>query len=439
MIGNQRVYNLDWVDRFIQEIKPFVYVRERDRLLILVPNQVYRLNQSGVSILQYLLKGGSIRQLLDTVGDSDERRLELHYFFCDLRAVVCGCLRETDRREAVSYYEFSGAPNEYPVLSEIAVTYRCNLKCRFCYVGDRDYREMNTNDVKKVIFKIFNEAQVPSVSFTGGEPLLRDDIAELIDYAAGIGMWTNLITNGTLLNEGLVESLKGSGLRSAQMSIEGSNAGVHDGLTGVPGSFDATVNGIRLLMQAGISVHTNTTVSRGNLLDLINIVGLVEELGLKRFSMNLLIPCGAANKDRKLWVSYDEIGGYVLEVKERAESRGIQFLWYSPVPICKFNPIAYGFGNKSCAAITGLLSIDPVGNIIPCSSWRMPVGNLLKKSFQSIWNSPMLSYFKRADYAPARCHQCSYFDICKGACPLYWKVHNLEELDGRASRLSHIR
>ncbi len=431
-------YNLNWVDDFIKGIKDFIYVRNQDRLLILVPNQVYRLNQSGVDILNFLLKGNSICELLKQVGDTAERRVHLHYFFCDLRAVVCGCLRETENRKAVAYYEFSGAPNEYPVLSEIAVTYRCNLRCRFCYVGDKDYQELNSNDLKKILFKIFNDARVPSVSFTGGEPLLRDDIVELVAYAGEIGLWTNMITNGTLLNKDLVQELRAAGLRSAQVSIEGSCARVHDALTGVAGSFDATLRGIELLKQAGIAVHTNTTVSRANLSDLSNIVELVKIRGLPRLSMNLLIPCGEADTERGLWVSYEEIGDYILRTKERADSLGIQFLWYSPVALCKFNPIAYGFGNKSCAAITGLLSIDPLGNIIPCSSWRMPVGNFLKKSFKEIWNSEMLSYFKNAEYAPDRCHQCTYFDICKGACPLYWKVHSPGELDGRPSRLSHI-
>jgi uncharacterized radical SAM superfamily Fe-S cluster-containing enzyme len=85
-------------------------------------------------MLDFLFKGHSIKEFLAFVGDSEEKRHEIHYFFCDLRAAVSGCLRENEQREAISYYEFSGAFTQYPVLSEIAVTYRCNLKCNFCYV-----------------------------------------------------------------------------------------------------------------------------------------------------------------------------------------------------------------------------------------------------------------------------------------------------------------
>ncbi len=419
--GHQNI-RLDWVDGFIKEIKPYIYVRKLDNLLILIPNQAYKLNQSGVEILNFLLKGNSINKLLNRVGDDEIKRKELHYFFCDLRAVVSGCLKEGERREAISYYEFNGDLNEYPVLSEIAVTYRCNLNCEFCYVGHKNYPELETSDLKKIIFKIYNEANVPSVSFTGGEPLLRKDIIGLIEYAHKIGLWTNLITNGTLLERDVVKSLKKSGLNSAQVSLEGPDKGIHDAITGIDGAFEKTIKGIKNLLEQGIPVHTNTTVSRHNLQHLEEIVLLVKSLGLKRLSMNLVIPCGTAENRKDLWVSYSEIGRYILKVKYLAEREDIKFLWYSPVPMCVFNPIAYGLGNKSCAAITGLLSVDPMGNVLPCSSWREPVGSLLKKSFKEIWNSPILSFFKKADYAPEECHRCLDFKICKGACPLFGNV-----------------
>lgn len=425
------VFNVSWIDEFVQKVKPYIYVRELDRLLILIPNQAYKLNQSGVAMLAFLLKGHSINEFLSVVGDTEDKRKEIHYFFCDLRAVVSGCLRENEKREAISYYEFNGEFNVYPVLSEIAVTYRCNLNCSFCYVGDKNYGELNTSDTKKILFKIYNEAQVPSVSFTGGEPLVRSDIIELVRYASKIGLWTNLITNGTLLTRDNVCMLKEAGLSSAQVSIEGPNANIHEAITGVSGSFNRTLHSIRYLRETDIPVHTNTTISKKNIDHLEKIMLLAKECGLSRLSMNLCIPCGSALDKKQLWVSYSEIGDYIIRLKHQAEQEHMKFLWYSPVPMCRFNPIAYGFGNKSCAAITGLLSIDPMGNIIPCSSWRMPVGSLLKQSFRDIWESPMLSYFKNIEYAPAQCHECIDFNTCKGACPLYWQACGLKELNGR--------
>lgn len=432
VVEKPEAYDLSWVDEFVRKIKPYVYVREVDRLLILIPNQAYQLNRSGVEMLQFLMSGKRIHELLRLVGDDDKRRRDIHYFFCDLRAVVSGCLRDGDKRKAIEYCEFNGDFHKYPVLSEIAVTYRCNLNCEFCYVGEHGTDELNTSDMKKVLFKICREAKVPSVSFTGGEPLLRKDIFKLISYAAKLGLWTNLITNGTLLDDTRVQDLKRAGLSSAQVSIEGPTGEIHDRITKRQGSFDRTINGIRLLQDAGIPVHTNTTLSKHNIEHAKEIILCAKKLGLHRLSMNLLIPCGVALSKREIWVSYSEIGDRVLALKRFAERQGVNYLWYSPLPMCKLNTIAYGLGNKSCAAITGLLSIDPMGNIIPCSSWREPQGSLLRHSFHEIWQSTALSRFKNTEYAPGKCRRCVQFETCKGACPLYWQACGTEEICERA-------
>ncbi len=425
---DDRSIDISWVDEFVRTVKPYIYVREADKLLILVPNQAYRLNDSAYSLLDAMLKGRSINDLLAAVGDDPDRRKELHFFFCDLRAAVSGCLRDGESRKAVHYFEYDGDINHYPVLAEVAVTYRCNLECGFCYVGDRQYSELKTADIIKILEKIYCEARVPSVSFTGGEPLLRDDIVHLVAAARRIGLWTNLITNGTLLNADLARDLKDAGLSSAQVSIEGPGQEIHDLITGVDGAYQATIAAVKLLKKEDIPVHTNTTISRRNVDSLEGFVDQTKELGLTRFSMNLCIPCGSAAGHPELWVTYSEISERILRVKKKANSCGIDFLWYSPVPMCFFNPIAHGFGNKSCAAITGLLSVDPMGNVIPCSSWRAPVGSLLKDNFEKIWNSAVVSYFRNHDYAPDQCHACIKFNTCKGACPLYWSTVGHQEL-----------
>ncbi|MDH4211457.1 MAG: radical SAM protein [candidate division WOR-3 bacterium] len=429
--NSMQEFDLRWVDEFIRKIKPYVYVREIDRLLILIPNQAYGLNETGVMIMKHLLGGHTTDALLQKLGDDPFKRRDVHHFFCDLRAIVSGCLRDNERRIAIDYHEFTGDINRYPVLSEIAVTYRCNLNCEFCYVGDHPQRELNTNDLKKIIFKIYREAMIPSVSFTGGEPLLREDIVSLVSYASQLGVWTNIITNGTLLDRDVVVALKKAGLSSVQVSIEGSNSDVHDYITGKRGAFDSTISGIRLLKEVGIPVHTNTTLSKNNIAHALEIVNLARRLRLSRLSMNLLIPCGRAAGKKEIWMSYSKIGDHILRVKRYAEEHNIKFLWYSPVPLCIFNPIAHGLGNKACAAITGLLSIDPAGNIIPCSSWREPVGSLLRHSFSDLWQSEKLHCYKHMEYAPDECRRCAHFNECKGACPLYWQAVGKGEIIGR--------
>jgi radical SAM protein with 4Fe4S-binding SPASM domain len=103
-------------------------------------------------------------------------------------------------------------------------------------------------------------------------------------------------------------------------------------------------------------------------------------------------------------------------------------MWYSPTPLCLFNPLAAGLGNKSCAACDGLLSVSPAGDVLPCSSYPEPVGNLLREPFDRIWNAARSRFFRTKAYAPAECTGCEDFDACAGACPLYWSAMGTSEL-----------
>ncbi len=459
--------DLRWIDGFVKNIRPHVFVRKRDSLLILMPNQAYHLNESGIHLLSRTLAGEPIRRVLDRVmskeDQNEERVREVSDFFCDIRALVMGCLGEGHGRRAVEQVPFSRRGSLLPVLSEIAVTYRCNLACRFCYAGcscrkdstrstltpDRSpFRrargdasphrpsegravggegQMTAEEVEVVLRRIRNEAEVPSVSFTGGEPTMRDDLPKLIRSAVRIGLRVNLITNGTLLTDSLARQLRRSGLRSAQVSVEGPNVEVHDDLTGVPGSFDRTMHGIEALKGQGIYVHTHTTINRLNREHIEAMPALAKSLGLPRLSMNMVMPCGTAGTGETA-LRYSEIGPMVQSVKRTAREVGIEFMWYSPTPYCMFNPIAGGLGGKACAACDGLLSVAPNGDVLPCSSLTDPVGNLLNQSFEDVWNSERALYYRDREYVPEECRSCGHLDICSGACPMYWDAFGCEEL-----------
>ncbi|WP_252891179.1 SPASM domain-containing protein [Thermoclostridium stercorarium] len=103
-------------------------------------------------------------------------------------------------------------------------------------------------------------------------------------------------------------------------------------------------------------------------------------------------------------------------------------MWYSPTPICLFNPLAEGFGNRECSACEGLLSVDPKGNLLPCSSWSEPVGNLLDEGFETVWNNRRCKWIRAKEAAPQECRKCRHFTACQGACPLYFKAHGHNEL-----------
>jgi len=424
--------DIGWVDGFIKEVRPYLFAREEDSLLIIVPNQAYKLNPTALAVLKALLSGASIRKVMKAVGDTREKRWDVHVFMSDVRAALQGCLREGDERQAIEMVPFKLPFNALPVLSEIAVTYRCNLRCGFCYAGcpDSAGNEMTTRQVRRVLDIIRNDAQVPSTSFTGGEPTLRDDLPKLVRHAVKIGLRTNLITNGTLLDAGVVRGLSRAGLGSAQVSVEGPDPEVHDKLTGVAGSWESSIAGVKHLQAAGIRVHTNTTVSRGNIEHLEGIVELAARLELPRLSMNMMIP---GQNDRAaesgLRLRYVDMPEAVARAKAAARREDIEFLWYSPTPYCIFNPVAEGLGNKGCAACDGLLSVSPTGDILPCSSFAKGVGNLLSEGFKAVWEKRQAVFWRRKEYAPERCRGCDRFDLCQAACPLYWEAMGYEELD----------
>ena len=433
---NYTMEDLQWVPAFIDEVRDFFFVRPQDNLLILRPNKTMHLNETGMLMLKMLLDGESLDDIINHfVKAGAEKQIvlnDLAAFVDDLRNMTIGNQNIYSYKTA-KIVPFGEGEIKYPVLSEIAVTYRCNNKCRFCYAFSpyRESGEMTTEEVKQVIDIIVDDAHVPSLSFTGGEPTLREDLFELISYARSRGLRVNLITNGIRCHDKeFVARLVEAGLHSAQVSIEGPDAETHDYIVGVPGAFAKTVQGIKNLRETDIYTHCNTTICRPNLDKLESLVDFhADELKLTYFSMNMVIYTGTAAKlQEELQVKYSEIKDIVKRVKKRANKKGIQFVWYAPTPVCLFNPIAHGLGAKSCACCDGLLSVDAEGGLLPCSSFSEPVGNLLTEGFEQVWYNRASKFWRGKDFAPEGCKVCEHFDYCYGACPLYWDVHGFDEI-----------
>jgi radical SAM protein with 4Fe4S-binding SPASM domain len=292
---------------------------------------------------------------------------------------------------------------------------------------------MGLAEIERIIRVFKDDAKIPFFSFTGGEPLLRDDLEEMIRYARRGGLQVNLITNGILASPRRARSLFRAGLRTAQVSVESPDAETHDLLTARPGSFAGTLAGIRNLQRAGISVQTNTTVTATNSADAPRMPAFLQSLRVDRFAMNLYLPPGSSRDAagpfaEGLFVPYSRAGAIIESVRSAARARGMTFYWYSPIPHCHYNTIARGLGNKSCAAMDGLLSVSPAGDVLPCSSYPEPMGNLLTQDFRDIWFSPRAGYFKNKEYAPAECAGCGSFTACQAACPLYWRFAGTSEI-----------
>jgi radical SAM protein with 4Fe4S-binding SPASM domain len=458
-VGGVAIRDLAWIDAFFRKVRGHVFVRAEDGVLILPPNQVFRLNEGGQRIVAHLLSG---RPIADLPGIADgERARQVQEFCTDFRDFYQGDSSGLDARASVERIPYTFDFTRLPILGEIAVTYACNNACRFCYAGcgpagrgcgtgrQTDGHEMKLREVRRVIDVFKRDAQIPFFSFTGGEPLLRRDLEAMIRHARRRGLEVNLVTNGTLADRARARSLARAGLHTAQVSIEAPDAGTHDHLTARAGSFDLTLAGIRNLQAAGIAVQTNTTVSAENAHLAPLMPAFLKSIGIERFAMNLYIPVArhrpvarvagspvarhrpAAARDAgadPLLFPYSRIGPVIDAVRAAARVEGLVFFWYSPTPHCLYNPIARGLGNKSCAAMDGLLSVSPSGDVLPCSSYPKPMGNLLRDGFRAIWFSPEARHFKQKEYAPAECAGCESFRACQAACPLYWSRAGTAEI-----------
>jgi radical SAM protein with 4Fe4S-binding SPASM domain len=431
--------DLAWVDEFIRRVRPYIFVREEDNLVIKRPNQAQKVNPQGARLLTMLLDGQSIRTVLDAAGRHPDRVCEIGSFLVAVKRFMEGTLTEATANRAVEIRPFDMRFSALPVLSEIAITYRCNLRCSFCYAGCNCTTnpagaagEMTAAEIRHVLERIYHDAKVPSVSFTGGEPTLRPELPALIAHAKRLGMRVNLITNGTLVSSDRARELAAHGLDSAQVSLEAATPALHDRITGAAGSFVRSAAGARNLKAAGIVTHTNTTLTAENLAEATALPRFVrDELGNDRFSMNLIIPTGSAALNGRLVVRYRDVEPHLLAVKEASAAAGVTFMWYSPTPLCMFNPIAHGLGNKGCSACDGLLSVAANGDVLPCSSFDEPVGNLLRQTVAAVWQSGKARRFRDKALAHPRCRECDDFALCHGACPLYWRHLGYGELEER--------
>ena len=295
-------------------------VRPEDELLILVPNTPIKLNRTAVRLLVSMVdERRGIAEVLAREGDTPRRRAEIHAFFTDLKAWLEGRLGEGEGRRAVVVEPFSADYCRYPVLSEVALTYRCNLSCGFCYAGCgvsgvpagwSEQRAMADDEVCRVLDVIRRDARCPSVSFTGGEPTLRPG-ARALRAPREVARPQGQPDLERPAPRRAARRRAGRGRPRLRAALAGGRRApeLHDALVGKPGAFDRLWQGLENLRGRGVRVHTNTTVTRRNVGRLEAIVDLVAERGLPRLTMNLVIPCGSAGGDASLHVPYSEAGG----------------------------------------------------------------------------------------------------------------------------------
>ena len=265
--------------------------------------------------------------------------------------------------------------------------WKCNQKCTFCYAAGQPKsasRELGTEEWERVIDKLI-DARVPMLTFTGGEPTLREDIDRLIGHAKSC--ITRLNTNGIALTSDLVARLKAAGLDSVQVTLYSHDPRIHNRLVGAEG-FDDTVNGIRNAVAAGLDISINTPLCRTNA-DYGATLAFIRSLGVRFVTASGLICTGKAGDRHEIYdLPSEELLAIIKEAKRYCDEADMEIDFTSPGLIPKEELEALGMNVPMCGAALSNMAVAPDGEVIPCQSWLSAdagLGNLLTCDFSKIW------------------------------------------------------
>ncbi len=317
-----------------------------------------------------------------------------------------------------------------PYRTDLILTYRCQNNCGHCYAGGpHDSPQLSSSSWKGIVRKLAAWG-VPTLVFTGGEPLLRSDLEEILQEAQDQGCVTGLITNGRLLTEKRVKSLADAGLDFVQITLESSDEAVHDKMVASPRAWRETVAGIRNAAQR-IYTTTNTTVTQDNKHTILDTVRFLKDLGVKKFGINALIRSGRGTDAAGLEPA--ELRQLLDKVSKTSSDLQFPFIWYTPACYKDVNPVALGLGVKTCSAASTVLAVEPDGNVMPCQSYYKSLGNALTGDFPKMWQHPLAIALRKRrqpgaqrhpDFPvlPEKCTTCEELALCGGACPLERKA-----------------
>jgi radical SAM protein with 4Fe4S-binding SPASM domain len=336
-----------------------------------------------------------------------------------------------------------------PFLVVWNLTNACNLRCQHCYQrADKPTPdELSTEEAKRIIDQL-DEANVSSIAFSGGEPLMRRDFFEVSEYAASKGIYVSVATNGTLLTKKNVKRLKQAGVEYVEVSLDGADAETHDSFRGVKGAFDRTLKGIRNAVEVGLYTGIATVSTRNNLYEIPDIIELAKELGVDRVIIFNFVPTGRGEeivdldlspeqRENLLKYLYKELSGGGIEVLSTAPQYARVCIQQSPAEGRNISApthfAALNLNNRTrqladflggCGAGRLYCAVQPNGLVTPCVFMPIVVGDLRKQSMKEIWvTSKVLSDLSNRDALKGRCGHCPYKYICGGCRARAYAYH----------------
>lgn len=316
--------------------------------------------------------------------------------------------------------------NRAPLLLIWEVTRACALACRHCRAAAedrRDPRELSTEEGKRLIDAV-REMGTPLVIFTGGDPLQRVDLEELIRHGKAAGLRVGAIPAATeRLTRERVVSLKDAGLDQMAVSIDASTAARHDEFRKVEGTFDRAMNGARWAREIGLPLQVNTVLGDWNVDDFDAIAALVESLGVVFWEVFFLVPtgrgaelkgCSAEQTERLLERLYD-VSLRVPFIVKVTEAQHIRRVAAQRAEVSPGDRPKLMLGKHAVNAGRGFCFVDHIGDIHPSGFLPIPAGNVRTDDLASVYrDAPVFRALRDSTRLTGRCRACEYRDLCSG-------------------------
>lgn len=322
------------------------------------------------------------------------------------------------------------------------ITRTCNLKCIHCYSSSENKKytgELTTEEAKKVIDDLA-EFEVPTLLFSGGEPLIRYDLFELAQYAKTRGLSLTLSTNGTLITPEIAQKIKDVGFSYVGISLDGIGE-VNDYFRGVKGAFERAVNAFKYCKEAGQKVGLRLTLTKHNFMEIEKIFDFVEKTGIERVCFYHLAYSGRGRGLKDDDLTPDEtrkVIDFIIKKADEFYKKGIkkEILTvgcsidgvYIYLKLLDENRLTMAEkvlkllewnGGALYSTGVGIGCIDFYGNVHPDQFWQdVTVGNVREQPFSKIWtdeNNEVLSKLRnKKAFLKGKCKECRWLDICGG-------------------------
>jgi len=283
---------------------------------------------------------------------------------------------------------------------------------------------MSFDEIKGVVSEVFqmlrdwselyNISFSPSFNVTGGEPCLRPDFYEILILIKDIGAKAYILSNGTLIDREKARLLKNLDVSGVQISIEGPQE-IHDSLRGKE-SFLSSLNGIRQLVDAGIMVTLNTTLSKVNAPYLVEVKKLAHELGAQRFGFSRLVPYGIGSSLLDKMLLKEEVSTLYHNMFDESIN-SLEVVSGDPLVSQMYDdkPSGGNIALGGCAAGISGLTILPDGTITPCRRMPIAIGNIRVDSLREIWaTSSVLEALRNRALYKGKCGACDRWSTCRG-------------------------